>query len=83
MASEENKVMKKVLVFGGKTGWIGGLMVDMIKGEGALEFFGGHDGESCLQKRGHSLHCLGRIIVMLCIVKVDQKNVDISFHNDV
>ena len=26
--------MKKVLVFGGKTGWIGGLMVDMIGKEG-------------------------------------------------
>lgn len=34
MASEENKEMKRVLVFGGKTGWIGGLMVDMIKEEG-------------------------------------------------
>ena len=31
MTSYENKEMKKVLVFGGKTGWIGGLMVDMIK----------------------------------------------------
>lgn len=28
------KEMKKVLVFGGKTGWIGGLMVDMLKKEG-------------------------------------------------
>jgi len=30
MTSEENKEMKRVLVFGGKTGWIGGLMVDML-----------------------------------------------------
>jgi len=37
MASEENKEMKKVLVFGGKTGWIGGLMVDMITKEGGIE----------------------------------------------
>jgi len=34
MASEENKEMKRVLVFGGKTGWIGGLMVDMVGKEG-------------------------------------------------
>jgi hypothetical protein len=36
MASEENKVMKKVLVFGGKTGWIGGIMVDMLGKEGTV-----------------------------------------------
>ena len=71
MASEENKVMKKVLVFGGKTGWIGGLMVDMIKGEGALEFFGGHDGECCLQKEGHSLHFIGRIMNLWDVENLD------------
>lgn len=29
--------MKKVLVFGGKTGWIGGMMVDMVKKEDGIE----------------------------------------------
>ncbi len=28
--------MKKVLVFGGKTGWIGGLMVEMLAKEGTV-----------------------------------------------
>lgn len=37
MTSEENKEMKRVLVFGGKTGWIGGLMVDMIGKEDGVE----------------------------------------------
>jgi len=37
MASEENKDMKKVLVFGGKTGWIGGLMTEIITKEGGIE----------------------------------------------
>ncbi len=32
--SYEDKEMKKVLVFGGKTGWIGGLMCEMIEKEG-------------------------------------------------
>ena len=40
MASEENKEMKRVLIFGGKTGWIGGLMMDMIgKEEGTIMTF--------------------------------------------
>ena len=26
--------MKKVLIYGGKTGWIGGLMNDLVKKEG-------------------------------------------------
>jgi hypothetical protein len=30
--------MKRVLVFGGKTGWIGGLMVELCKKEGKLGF---------------------------------------------
>jgi len=37
MASEENKEMKRVLIFGGKTGWIGGLMMDMIGKEEGIE----------------------------------------------
>jgi len=37
MASEENKEMKRVLVFGGKTGWIGGLMVDMLNKEEGID----------------------------------------------
>jgi hypothetical protein len=28
--------MKRVLVFGGKTGWIGGLMVDLCKEKGKI-----------------------------------------------
>ena len=28
--------MKKVLVFGGKTGWIGGLMCEMLAKEGTV-----------------------------------------------
>jgi hypothetical protein len=28
--------MKRVLVFGGKTGWIGGLMVDLCKEQGKI-----------------------------------------------
>lgn len=28
--------MKRVLVYGGKTGWIGGLMVEMLKKEGKI-----------------------------------------------
>lgn len=31
--------MKRVLVYGGKTGWIGGLMIDLIKKEGGIEVF--------------------------------------------
>jgi len=34
----EMKEMKRVLIFGGKTGWIGGLMADLVKEEG-LEVF--------------------------------------------
>merc|ERR1712021_73182 len=37
MASEDNKVMKKVLVFGGKTGWIGGLMCEMLAKDENIE----------------------------------------------
>jgi len=37
MTSEENKDMKRVLVFGGKTGWIGGLMIDLMNKEGGIE----------------------------------------------
>jgi len=33
MTSEENKEMKRVLVFGGKTGWIGGLMRELLAKE--------------------------------------------------
>jgi hypothetical protein len=35
--SEEAKSteMKRVLVFGGKTGWIGNLMCELMEGEGA------------------------------------------------
>jgi hypothetical protein len=36
MASDESKEMKKVLVFGGRTGWIGGLMVEMAKKDGTV-----------------------------------------------
>ena len=36
MASEENKEMKRVLIFGGKTGWIGGLMMEMVAKEGTV-----------------------------------------------
>ena len=32
--STEAKEMKKVLIFGGKTGWIGGMMGDLVKKEG-------------------------------------------------
>lgn len=28
--------MKRVLIYGGKTGWIGGLMADLLKEEGTL-----------------------------------------------
>mmetsp|Transcript_7092 Transcript_7092/g.10153 ORF Transcript_7092/g.10153 Transcript_7092/m.10153 type:complete len:317 (-) Transcript_7092:186-1136(-) len=31
--------MKRVLVYGGKTGWIGGLMIDLIKKEEGIEVF--------------------------------------------
>ncbi len=31
--------MKKVLVFGGKTGWIGGLMVELCGKEGMIDYF--------------------------------------------
>jgi len=37
MASQDNKVMKKVLVFGGKTGWIGGLMCEMLAKDENIE----------------------------------------------
>lgn len=30
------KPMTKVLIYGGKTGWIGGMMYDMCKAEGTL-----------------------------------------------
>lgn len=30
--------MKRVLVFGGKTGWIGNLMVELIEKEGSESF---------------------------------------------
>jgi hypothetical protein len=30
----EGKPMTRVLIYGGKTGWIGGLMADLIKKEG-------------------------------------------------
>lgn len=39
----ESKEMKRVLVFGGKTGWIGGMMCDLIKEEGASNV-----GKNCL-----------------------------------
>ena len=29
--------MKRVIIYGGKTGWIGGLMADLIKKEGMCE----------------------------------------------
>lgn len=32
--------MKRVLVFGGKTGWIGGLMVDLCAKEGKIRYLG-------------------------------------------
>jgi len=32
-------LMKRVLVFGGKTGWIGGMMVDFVKKEEGIEVF--------------------------------------------
>lgn len=32
--STEAKEMKRVLIFGGKTGWIGGMMGDLVKKEG-------------------------------------------------
>ena len=31
-----DKPMTKVLIYGGKTGWIGGLMYDMCKDKGKL-----------------------------------------------
>lgn len=46
----ESKEMKRVLVFGGKTGWIGGMMCDLIKKEGASNV-----GKNCLGiAHGHS-----------------------------
>ena len=37
MATEySDKEMKRVLVFGGKSGWIGGLMVDLCKEQGKI-----------------------------------------------
>jgi len=44
----EDKEMKKVLVFGGKTGWIGGLMCEMIEKEANIEV---KAAESRLQNR--------------------------------
>eukprot|EP00531_Pseudo-nitzschia_arenysensis_P019360 CAMPEP_0116143204 /NCGR_PEP_ID=MMETSP0329-20121206/15325_1 /TAXON_ID=697910 /ORGANISM="Pseudo-nitzschia arenysensis, Strain B593" /LENGTH=316 /DNA_ID=CAMNT_0003638507 /DNA_START=40 /DNA_END=990 /DNA_ORIENTATION=+ len=44
----EDKDMKKVLVFGGKTGWIGGLMCEMIEKEANIEV---KAAESRLQNR--------------------------------
>ena len=34
----EGKPKSRVLIYGGKTGWIGGLMVDLLKEKG--EFYG-------------------------------------------
>jgi hypothetical protein len=34
------KPMTKVLIFGGKTGWIGGMMHDMCKEKGNVSFSG-------------------------------------------
>lgn len=31
--------MKRVLIYGGKTGWIGGLMADLVKKEEGIECF--------------------------------------------
>jgi hypothetical protein len=31
----EGKPMTKVLIYGGKTGWIGGMMYEMLQKEGA------------------------------------------------
>lgn len=36
----EDKPMTRVLIYGGKTGWIGGLMADLIKKEGELRVQG-------------------------------------------
>jgi hypothetical protein len=33
----EPKPMTKVLIYGGKTGWIGGMMYDMCKEKGPFE----------------------------------------------
>lgn len=35
----EGKPMTRVLIYGGKTGWIGGLMADLIKKEGESSGF--------------------------------------------
>ena len=37
MSAYEVKPMTKVLIYGGKTGWIGGLMNDLCKEKGATK----------------------------------------------
>lgn len=42
--------MKRVLVYGGKTGWIGGLMVELCTKEGMIEKIVGRFGHCSLLK---------------------------------
>ena len=37
----ESKPMTKVLVFGGKTGWIGGILLTLLKEQGKILFVQG------------------------------------------
>jgi hypothetical protein len=66
--SEESKAkeMKKVLIFGGNTGWIGQMMVELAKKEGTCAF--------CVWPRGGV--CFGRSNSMNCHISFRLEAID-------